>query len=250
KATLAVAACGAPVLFGFVAPAAVLGAWAVEALPGLDSRFFEHALNSFLLASAAAMAAVLAALVMAYGQRLHPDRVTLSAVRVASLGYAVPGSVIAVGVMVPLSAIGNATGVLLTGTVVGLVYAYLVRFLAVGFNTVEASLSKVTPSMEGAARTLGFAPLATLRRVHVPVMRGSLLTAALLVFVDVLKELPATLIMRPFNFDTLAVQAFQAASDERLGDAAAPALAIVVVGIVPVVLLSRAIARSRPGSAS
>ena len=121
------------------------------------------------------------------------------------------------------------------------------RFLAVSVNAVEASLGKITPSMEAAARTLGAGLGKTLRRVHIPMMRTSLLSAALLVFVDVMKELPATLLMRPFNFDTLATRTFTLASDERLADAAAPALAIVLAGLLPVMLLSRAIARSRPG---
>ncbi len=142
---------------------------------------------------------------------------------------------------------GISTGLILTGTVAGVVFAYLVRFLAVSFNTVEASLSKVTPNMDWAARTLGQRPAAMLRRVHTPLMWGSLLTAGMLVFVDVMKELPATIILRPFNFDTLAIRTYQLASDERLADSSSAALAIVLVGIVPVIALSVAIARSRAG---
>ena len=129
-------------------------------------------------------------------------------------------------------------------------FAYVVRFLAVSLNTVEASLAKITPHMDDAARTLGLKPGQTLVRVHLPIMGGSLLTAALLVFVDVMKELPATLILRPFNFDTLAIRTYQLASDERLAEASSAALAIVLVGIIPVILLSVAIARSRPGTAA
>jgi len=140
-----------------------------------------------------------------------------------------------------------STGLILTGTVAGVVLAYLVRFLAVSFNTAEASLTKVTESMDWAARTLGQRPGATLRRVHAPLMWGSLLTAAMLVFVDVMKELPATIILRPFNFDTLAIRTYQLASDERLVDASSSALAIVLAGILPVIALSFAIARSRAG---
>ena len=260
RAALAVLACFLPLFFGFLLPAGVLAKWAVETAPAtVDGHFFRLAANSFTLATTAALLAVVIALLMAYGHRLHASRPATIAMRLASLGYAVPGSVIAVGTLLPLawldntvdgwmrSAFGIATGLLLTGSIAALVYAYLVRFLAVSFNTVEASLAKITAGMEGAARTLGHGPLATLRRVHIPVMRGSIITAALLVFVDVMKELPATLIMRPFNFDTLAIRAFELASDERLADASTAALAIVVVGIVPVVLLSMAIARSRPG---
>lgn len=248
RGAAALAFCATPVLLGFVIPAGALGWWSWEA-DGTAADFLPMARNSLILAAGAATAAVAVALLMAYGQRLHGRRLTRAAVRLASLGYSVPGSVIAVGTLVALGA-AKGLGVMLIGSVAALLYAYLVRFLAVSFNTVEASLAKVTGSMEAAARTLGQGPLGTLRRVHVPIMRGSLLSAALLVFVDVMKELPATLIMRPFNFDTLAVRTFSLASDERLAEAALPALAIVAVGLAPVMLLSRAIARSRPGGES
>lgn len=242
--------CLLPVVLGFLLPAGVLAGWAMET--GAEAVFAADFLtivgNSFLLASVAAVLAVAVALVLAYGLRLHPTRPTRVAVRLASLGYAVPGSVIAVGTLLPLAQLGQALGVMLIGTAAALVYAYLVRFLAVSFGSVESSLGKVTASMEAASRTLGQGAWGTLRRVHVPIIRGSLLSAGLLVFVDVMKELPATLIMRPFNFDTLAVRTFSLAGDERLAEAAAPALAIVLVGLAPVILLSRAIARSRPGS--
>ncbi|CAA7613987.1 Binding-protein-dependent transporter inner membrane component [Magnetospirillum sp. LM-5] len=241
--------CCAPLLLGFLVPAATLAAWSWEV--GADQVFAADfaglVTNSFILAAVAAGAAVLVAVVLGYAQRLDPSGLNLGAVRLASLGYAVPGSVIAVGTLVALGFVNQVVGLMLIGSVAALVYAYLVRFLAVSFNAVEASLGKVTASIEAASRTLGKGPFATLWRVHVPIIRGSLLSAALLVFVDVMKELPATLIMRPFNFDTLAVRAFSLASDERLADAAAPALAIVLVGLVPVIGLSRAIARSRPG---
>jgi iron(III) transport system permease protein len=177
------------------------------------------------------------------------------------MGYAVPGAVIAVGVLIAYTAIDHAvdrwmqglfgisTGLLLTGTLGGIVFAYLVRFLAVSFNTTEAGLAKITPNMDAAARTLGRRPGQVLRQVHAPLMWGSVLTAAMLVFVDVMKELPATLLLRPFNFDTLAIRAYQLASDERLVDSSSAALAIVVVGLVPVIVLSIAIARSRAGHA-
>jgi iron(III) transport system permease protein len=143
---------------------------------------------------------------------------------------------------------GLEPGLILSGTIAAVTFAYVVRFLAVSLNTVEASLAKITPHMDDAARTLGMRPGQTLFRVHLPIMGGSLLTAGLLVFVDVMKELPATLILRPFNFDTLAIRTYQLASDERLADSSSAALAIVLVGIVPVILLSLAIARSRPGA--
>ena len=255
---LALVFCALPVVLGFGVPAGTLAVWAVGAETTTDG-FAALAGNSLMLAGLTGALAVLVALVLAYARRLHPSRLVGGAVRLASLGYAIPGGVIAVGTLVPLAALdktvagflerhfGLSVGLLLTGSIAALIYAYLVRFLAVSANTVEASLAKVTPSMEAAARTLGLGTLATLRRVHAPIIRGSLLSAALLVFVDVMKELPATLIIRPFNFDTLATRTFTLASDERLADAALPALAIVAAGLLPVLLLSRAIARSRPG---
>jgi iron(III) transport system permease protein len=179
------------------------------------------------------------------------------ATRLASVGYAVPGTVIAVGVLLPAGQLDNAidrwmramfgisTGLLLSGSIAILVFAYLVRFLAISFGTVESSLERVKPSLDDAARSLGHTTRSTLLNIHAPLIGSGLLTAAILLFVDVMKELPATLIVRPFNFDTLAVEVYRLASDERLAEAAAPALAIVAVGIVPVMLLSWQIARFR-----
>lgn len=261
RAGSATFACLLPLALGFLVPACVLLAMSIEAGDAqFGARFLRLAFNSFSLAAVTAAAAVVLAAVMAYGVRLQPSRLTIGASRVAAMGYAVPGTVIAVGVLIPFAFLDNAidawvrasfgisTGLLLTGTIVALVFAYLVRFLAVSLNTVEASLGKIRPSMDDAARNLGRGPGATLVHVHAPLMWGSLLTAALMVFVDVMKELPATLIMRPFNFDTLAVQAYNLAADERLTEASTASLAIVVVGILPVILISRAIARARPGS--
>jgi iron(III) transport system permease protein len=196
---------------------------------------------------------------MAYGVRLRNERVLKLMVRFASMGYAVPGSVLAVGVLVSLGALddgidgfmrenlGISTGLLFSGTIVAVTFGYLVRFLALSFGTVEASLGKITPSMDGAARSLGHGPLSTLRRIHLPLIRGSVLTAAILVFVDSMKELPMTVILRPFNFHTLATFVHQFASDEQLGEASLAALAIVGFGILPVIVLSFAITRARPG---
>ncbi|MGF1609887.1 MAG: ABC transporter permease [Kiloniellales bacterium] len=260
RAALAMAACGLPLLLGFLLPAAILLKMSLAAGDAqFGPRFLRLALNSFTLASVAAVLAVALALLMAYSVRLSPNRLALAANRVAAMGYAVPGTVIAVGVLIPFARLDNAvdawarealgvsTGLLLTGTMAALVFAYLVRFLAVSLHTVEASLGKIRPSMDDAARNLGHSPGGTLVRVHAPIMWGSLMTAGLLVFVDVMKELPATLVMRPFNFDTLAVQAYNLASDERLTEASTSALTIVAVGILPLILLSRAIARARPG---
>jgi iron(III) transport system permease protein len=263
QSALAVGICLMPVMLGFLLPGGVLLNWAVETAPAtLDARSLGFALNSLMLAAAAAALAVVLALLLAYGLRLQPSRLTALAVRVAGLGYAVPGSVIAVGLLLSLgwldavvdgalrAAFGFSSGLLFSGTAVALLYAYLVRFLAISFNAVEAGLGKVTPSLDGAARTLGLGAGGTVRRVHLPMLRGSLLSAALLVFVDVMKELPATMILRPFNLDTLAIRTYQLAKDEFLREAAGPGLAIVLVGILPVILLSRVIARSRPGHAA
>ncbi len=261
RAALAAAACSLPVALGFVLPATLLGIMAIgEGDPLLGTRFVDFAANSLILALAAAALTVALAVVLGYGVRLGRSRVTAAAGRIAAMGYAVPGSVIAVGILIPLgwvdsrlyewlSAYGIESGLWLTGTIFALLYAYAVRFLAVSYNGVEASLAKITPTMDAASRSLGAGGGETLRRVHLPLMRGSLLAAGMLVFVDVMKELPATVILRPFNFDTLAVRAYELASDERLAQAATAALAIVAVGILPVLVLNRAMARSRFGRA-
>ncbi len=243
---------------GFLLPAGQLASWAIDtAADTVDAGFRQLIVNSLMLAATTALTALLLALLLAYTKRLMPHRDVRSAVRIASMGYAVPGTVIAVGVVIPFGWLddridalasdwlGVSTGLLLSGTLFALIFAYLVRFLSVAVQTVDAGLGKIRPSMDEAARSLGHTPGETLRRVHLPMLRGSLFTALLLVFVDVLKELPATLILRPFNFDTLAVRAFELASDERLADSSTAALAIVAAGIIPVVLLSRAIAQSR-----
>ena len=142
----------------------------------------------------------------------------------------------------------RSTGLLFSGTLFALVFAYLVRFLPVSINTIDAGLQKIRPAMDEAGRSMGASARHVLTRIHVPMLRGTLATALLMVFVDVLKELPATLILRPFNFNTLAIRTYELANEERLADAASPALAIVIVGIIPVIILSRSIARSRPGN--
>ncbi len=257
---LAVVACFTPVVLGFGLPASVLAAYAVTHFADTPmAEVLAAAANSVLLAGIAAALALMLALFMAYGARIKGGMVIAAASRLAGMGYAVPGSVLAVGVMVVLAGVDNgvdafmrdtfgvSTGLLLSGTIAAVTFGYLVRFLALALGTVEAGLSKITPSMDGAARSLGHGPLATMRRVHVPLLRSSLLTAAVLVFVDSMKELPMTVILQPFDFQTLATFVHQYASDEQLGEAALAALAIVAAGIAPVVLLSRAIGRSRPG---
>jgi iron(III) transport system permease protein len=256
-AALAFAACAAPVLLGFVLPAGLLVhlAWSdLGARVGVhyNTRLLALVGNSFLLAGIAAVAGVLLATAMAYAARLSRGRLATAvawANRAAALGYAIPGAVIAIGVLVPLGRLDNwiaggietllgvKPGLLLTGTIVALVYAYLVRFLAVALQTVEAGLAKVTPRMDDAARSLGATPAGTLVRVHGPLLASSLAAAALLLFVDVMKELPATFALRPFNFDTLAIEAYNLAKDERLAEAAVPSLVIVAIGLVPVLIV-------------
>jgi iron(III) transport system permease protein len=247
---------------GFLVPATQLALWAAgHWRSSIDSAFFQLAANSFMLAATASACCLVVAVFLAYGRRLHPGRLEEGALRVSAMGYAVPGTVIAVGVMIPFAWIDNrvddvaremfgfSTGLLLSGTLAALVFAYVVRFLSISLQSVESGLSRIRPSLDESARSLGHTPLNVLRRVHMPMLRGSLLTALLLVFVDVLKELPATLILRPFNFNTLAVRTYELASDERLADAATPALAIVLIGLLPVILLTRGISREEPQDA-
>jgi iron(III) transport system permease protein len=254
----AIIACLLPVAFGFLIPA-----WYLCKLTWLnwenafDNDFWSLANHSFTIALATAIIATVFSLLMAYGQRLQPNWTMKSAVRIAAMGYAIPGSVIAVGTLIPLGSFdnsldsfmqanfGTSTGLLLSGTVFSLIFAYLVRFLAVAFGSVESSLNKISPSLDDASRSLGYGATDTLVKVHAPLMSGSLLTATMLVFVDVMKELPATLVIRPFNFDTLAIRVYQYASDERLIEASAPALAIILVGIIPVIFLTWRISHSR-----
>ena len=256
KEALAIIACGMPVLLGFGVPAGAL-AWlaATSGDPLEPARFLPYAVNSLTLAGITAALAVAIAAVMAWAARMHPSPLRSAANRVAALGYALPGSVIAVGTLVPFGLFDNAldawmrerfgisTGLLLSGTMAALVFAYLVRFLAVGLSAVESGLARLKPSLTAAARVLGRTPGQAVREVELPLARGALLTAAVLVFVDTMKELPATLIVRPFDLDTLAVRIYNLASDERLAEASTAALLIVMAGLLPVVALTRAMRR-------
>lgn len=256
RAICAWLACAMPLAIGFAVPAALLVRLAVQDEgAALDARFARLAWNSFALAGVAALLAIGCAMLIAYAVRVRPGVVERLANRIGGLGYAMPGVVIAVGVMVPLTrldqwlagllqaATGTPATLVLSGTVLALLYAYVVRFLAVALQTVDAGLARIRRSMDEAARSLGAGPAATLALVHAPLLARSLIAAVLLVFVDVMKELPATLALRPFDFDTLAVQTFNLAKDERLAEASIPALAIVVVGLIPVYLLARSMAR-------
>ncbi len=271
----AIVACGLPIVLGFGIPVGVLlsliqrnltvsnnpttnnindgdygTATSGEFLANATDPFWSYATNSFVLASTAATIALLVSLILAYSQRLQPTKLNRWAIQGATLGYAIPGAVIAIGSMLPLGAFDNAldgwmrsqfnvsTGLLLSGTIFALVFAYLSRFLAVGYGAVESSLNNIKPNLDNAAQSLGLNPFKILFQIHLPLIRSGLISAAILVFVDVMKELPVTLIMRPLNYDTLAVRVFNLASDERLSEAALPALAIIGVGLLPVLILS------------
>jgi iron(III) transport system permease protein len=263
KAWLATLLCFLPLGLGFLLPAALLATMALsDASTTFNLEFWDFAAHSLSLSIISALITVVLATTLAYSIRLYPDKLLRTAARVAAMGYAIPGSVIAVGISIPLSWAANSansasltmfgiqSGWVLSGTVGALIFAYVVRFLAISFNTVEASLSKIKPNLDDAARSLGCSPTSTLVKVHAPLMWSGLLTAMVLAFVDVMKELPATLMIRPFNFDTLAVRVYRLASDERLAEASGPALAIVAVGLIPVLLLSLKITRGgdRPTS--
>jgi iron(III) transport system permease protein len=256
RAGAAVALCAVPVFGGALLPIVILLAMGIGSGQDLLSpRYLGFVSNSLTLASVAAIVTVGAAIIVGYYLRLRPGRRAQTAAYIARLGYAVPGGVIAVGLLVPFAAFDNAldafmeqnfgisTGLLVTGSIWLLVAAYMVRFLAAALGAYEGGQALVPTNMDAAARSLGQTPAGTLRRVHLPIMAPSLLTALLIVFVDVMKELPATLIMRPFNFDTLAVQAYRLASDERLEGAAVPSLVIVAMGLLPVILICRQVGR-------
>jgi iron(III) transport system permease protein len=256
RSIVATALCSLPVLFGFVLPVAHLVRLAVVSGIGLtEESFVRDALHSLVLASIAAMVIVALAVFLAYAGRLVRRRAFNRIIEFAVLGYAIPGAVIAVGILLPLIAadrtidaasrtlFGVSTGLLLSGTAFALLLAYTIRFLAVGFANVAPALAAIDPAMDASAQILGASPREILRRIHLPMLRAPALTAAVLAFVEVLKELPATLLIRPFNFDTLAVGVYRYASDERLPQAAVGAVLIVAASLVPVVLLSRAIAR-------
>ena len=249
---LAVIVCGLPILIGFVLPALVLMSFAASRLEdALSATYLKAVYHSLLLAVLAAAAAVLLGLVLGYANRAVQNGLTRRVIRLAATGYAIPGTVLGIGVLIPLAAFDNAldsflreqvgvsSGLLLSGTITALVFAYVVRFLAVSFGAIETGLQKVTPNVAAAARTLGRGPIAAFIEVHLPLLKPALASAALLVFVDCMKELPATLVLRPFDFETLATTVFMLASLDQLEESALPALTIVAVGLLPVILLSR-----------
>jgi iron(III) transport system permease protein len=246
-AGVALALCAVPVLLGFVVPCGLLlRSWWLEG-GGFDPRLPQWLGNTALLSGMAVFLTVPCALAVAYALRLAGSRGLIWAARLSGFGYAIPGVVMGVGLLAVLAAWdrgpGALTGLLLGGSALAVVYAYCARFFAVAQQGLEAALQRISPSMDASARSLGCSPMQVLVRVHWPLLRVSLATAALLVFVDCLKELPATLVLRPFNMDTLAVVSYQFASDERLAQAALPSLLIVLASLLPVLLLARTFAQ-------
>ncbi|MEM9251365.1 MAG: iron ABC transporter permease [Planctomycetota bacterium] len=257
-AAAAIAACATPILAGFVVPAGVFVTLAASALDSdAMSLAWEAGWRSIAVAATGASVAVVLALTLQYAARWRPGTATRGASAACRLGYALPGTVVGVGLLIPLTSMDHALngvlrqafgwqpGLVLTGTVAAVVIGYQTRFLAVALAMVAPGLERIRPAMDDAARTLGTSGARLIARVHLPLMRGSLMAALLLVFVECVKELPATLMLRPFNFDTLAVRAYQLASDERLDEASIAALAIIAIGTLPTALLAAALSRSR-----
>lgn len=256
NALLALISCFIPLLVGFIIPVSQLFIWTLDNFTLIfETSFLTLAFNSFSLAAITAFTAVVLAMIVSYTKRNSNNWLIIASHRTVLSGYAIPGTVIAVGIMIPLATFDKHIGAWLSnglqtdirlitsGTLFALIIAYLARFLSASTQTIDSGLKKVSPQIEQAARSLGFNKNQTLYRVHLPIISGSLLTAGLIVFVDVMKELPTTLVLRPFNFNTLAVKSFELASDEQLAEAAPAALAIVLFGLIPVILLSFAIDR-------
>jgi len=226
-------------MLGFLLPTAALMQLLFKEGFRVDVRYFSWLENSLLASGVTALASVALALLFAYSGRLNPSMTWIN--RLLGFGYALPGAVLAIGILAFLEIFHVAWW--MSASICVLVYAYLVRFLSSSLQSIETGLARITPSMDSSAQLLGLNPIEILRRVHIPLLKRSLLTAGLFVFVDVMKELPATLLLRPFNFDTLAVAAYQLAADERLSELGLPALTIVLAGLIPVLFLSRMISR-------
>jgi iron(III) transport system permease protein len=242
--------CALPLVLGFVLPVILM----LRPLMASDievpwARFFEWSMNSLRLGLITSVLAVMVALLLTFSSRAQRDFFTRISSTLIGLGYAVPGAVVVVGLLLPVTWLlkqwpESQMGYWLTATVIGLIWAYLVRFCAVALQTVQSGYAQIPASLDDSSRMLGISGLQLLSRVHAPLLKRSIFAATLLVFVDVMKELPATLVLRPFNTDTLAVMAYQLARDERLGEAAMPSLALVLAGLIPVMLLSRAMKQS------
>ena len=248
RAFFAIAACVLPIVLGFVIPAVTLAIYAADNVNAVtQAKFTQLALNSLLLAMVAGIGVTLIAWVLAYVKRLRPTPLTHGLIRVSTLGYALPGILLAVALLKPVGGFdawlmetwSSLSTPLLSGSLFLLLYAYVCRFLTVAYQSVDSGFAGISHDIDAAARTLGTRTSEMIRKIHFPLLRPSIFAACLLVFVDVMRELPATLILRPFNFDTLATQVYRLASDERLAEASGAALLIVILGVLPVVLLQR-----------
>ncbi|WP_245587181.1 ABC transporter permease [Aliagarivorans marinus] len=249
--------CLLPITLGFLLPVGVLGNYSLRSLDSDLTVYFQNAWNSLSLSAMAAFFTMLMGVGLAYGVRLSKSPWMRWSAELATVGYAIPGAVLAVGILYPMGLLDNfldglsrrwfdyPLGLLITGSGAALVIAYSLRFIALSFRTLDASLTKITPQMDDASRSLGSNSGKTLWRIHLPLMRPSLLTAMLLVFVDTMKELPITLVLRPFNFNTLATQVWDRASLEQLEHSALAAITILLTGIIPVIFMSRNISRQQ-----
>lgn len=250
--------CALPVIVGFVVPVAVLAGFAARRLGDFtEPRLIKALGHSVAVSSSAALLTVILAFVLAYAARTDRSRLTAGASRLASLGYGIPGTVLGIGVLIPLAgfdnfldgmlrqSLGISSGLLLSGTGFAIVYAATVRFLTMAEGTIDAGFQKLSPHLDMAARTLGRNGLQTLSQVLLPNMRPAVLTAALLVFIETLKELSATILLRPFNFNTLATLVYEDASRSKVQDASVAAIIIILAGLVPVILVSRSLDRPR-----
>jgi iron(III) transport system permease protein len=239
-------------LIGFVVPVSQLLYWCIEVFGSeFDYRYFGFVFRTIFFAFSAALIITLCALLLSYAQRLHTDRFTKLIIRISTLGYALPGTVLAVGIFIVFVFADNIliqilrrtaginTGPLIQGTFITVIAAYMVRFMAVGFNSISSAMHRVTPNLDEASISLGISGLALVRRVHLPILKGGIFTAAILVFVDVMKEMPITLMTRPFGWDTLAVKIYELTSEGEWERAALPALALIMAGLIPVAILTR-----------
>ena len=254
RSALAIICCGLPILFGFLLPAIILAIYSSYSFYLFKyADYFAYTGNTLFLATGSAVLCMVLGIFIGYSQRLSSHWSVKLATRISTIGYAIPGAALAIGLIISFGAMNeiiiplsdhfslSAQSFFLSGGVVALFFAYTIRFLAISVGSVESGLEKITPNMDMASRTLGSGPFSTLCRIHIPLLRPALIAGSILVFVDTMKELPATLILRPFNFETLATFVYQYASDELLAECAPAALTIVLAGMLPVILLNAAI---------
>ncbi len=252
RAWLVVGLASGTLFFAFLLPVAQLGIWASSVFSqDFDQRYLEFLWHSLLLSTFAALLTCSVALLVVYAARRHPDAATHAAVRIATIGYALPGAVLAVGIFIPIAWLDNwlsgivlqlfniETGLLIQGTLFTMLIAYMTRFLAVSHSPIDSAMQRITSSIDEAAMGLGLNGWAMLRRVHLPILKSGIFTAATLVFVDVMKEMPITLMTRPFGWDTLAVRIFEMTSEGAWEQAALPAVALVLAGLLPIILFVR-----------